>query len=349
MAFELGQVERGRRALRDLGLGAVEDVEAEVEQSAGHLLAVDGDVALGQMPSARAHHQHGGIALESVSLARNRVGEVDFARPAVLQVGLALDHIGEHRRGRVLEIRHEHPGARVQRVDDHLAVDRAGDLDPAVQEIGRDRRDGPVALADGFRVGKKVRQFASVEIFLALHSPHQKLKAPPIEAAMQTGHERKRLRGEDLGLPAAGLGVDLDAGLGRMRCHGVGLQRRGGLKTQPRPFRRPWGGPGPMLPRPRWARLGSRDYAARSVRAMTAFPPGPAPDQEAGRVVAERQRRRVVDVGPGEADVAQLIIRHSRELRHRPPRRADPGRPGEDAPEAPSPATRPCGNWSAWE
>ena len=70
------------------------------------------------------------------------------AGPAVLQVGLALDHVGEHRRGGVLEIGHEHLRAGIERVDDHLAVDRAGDLDPAVEEVGGDRRDLPVAFAD---------------------------------------------------------------------------------------------------------------------------------------------------------------------------------------------------------
>ncbi len=109
------------------------------------------------MPSARPHHQNGGLLLERVGLAAGRVGEVDLSGPTVLQVGLALDHVGEDGRGRVLEIGHEHFGAGIQRVDDHLAIDRAGDLDPAVEKVSRDLGDRPVALADRFCLGEKVR------------------------------------------------------------------------------------------------------------------------------------------------------------------------------------------------
>ena len=44
------------------------------------------------------------------------------------------------RRVRVLEVGHEHLRARVEGVDHHLAVDRAGDLDAAVLQLGRRRR-----------------------------------------------------------------------------------------------------------------------------------------------------------------------------------------------------------------
>ena len=162
MALELGQVEGRRRALRHLGLGAVEDVKAEVEQRAGHRVAVDDHMALGQMPSARPHHQHGGLILERVGLTAGRVGEVDFSGPPVLQVGLAFDHVGEDGRGRILEIGHEDLSAGIERIDDHLAIDRAGDLDPAVEKVGRDLGDGPVAVADGFRLGEKIGQAPGV-------------------------------------------------------------------------------------------------------------------------------------------------------------------------------------------
>ena len=62
MALELGQVEGGRRALGDLRFGAVEDVQAKVEQRARHLRAIDDHMALGQMPAARPHHQNGGLS-----------------------------------------------------------------------------------------------------------------------------------------------------------------------------------------------------------------------------------------------------------------------------------------------
>ena len=157
-------------------------------------------------------------------------GSVKSILPAqtVLQVGLALDHVGEHRRGSVLEIGHEHLGAGIERVDDHLAVDGAGDLDAAVEKVGGDLGDRPVALADRFRLGKKIRQLAGVEVFLPSHAPRQQLQAAPVEPPVQVGEKPKRLGAEDFGLPAAGLGVDLDAGYSRVRCHEVAPQRRRG-------------------------------------------------------------------------------------------------------------------------
>ena len=288
MALELRQVEGRRRAFGDLGLGAVEDVKAEIEQRAGHLLAVDDDMALGQMPAARPHHQHGGLTLERVGLAACRVGEVDLAGPAVLQVGLALDHVGEDGRGRVLEIGHEDLGAGIERIDDHLAIDGAGDLDPAVEKVGRDLGDGPVAFADRFGLGEKVRQLAGVKVFLALHAPRQQLEAPSIEAPMQPGDERERLGAENFVLPTAGLGVDLDAGYSRVRCH-EGLRKgvgRSGTHA-PRPFRRLCGVPASaaveilIKPRDRLARQ-------RAVRAKPAA--GPA-GRTGPRRAAARSRR----------------------------------------------------------
>ena len=54
----------------------------------------------------------------------------------VAQVELALDHVVPGRRVGVLEVGHEPVGARVQRVDDHLAVGRPGDLHPALLAAG---------------------------------------------------------------------------------------------------------------------------------------------------------------------------------------------------------------------
>ena len=73
-------------------------------------------------------------------LAAGRIGEVEPPAPAVAQVDLALDQFVPGRRGGVLEVGHEHLGARIERVDDHLGVGRPGDLDPPVLQVGGDRR-----------------------------------------------------------------------------------------------------------------------------------------------------------------------------------------------------------------
>ena len=243
MTLEFGQVEGGRRAGGHLRLGAMEDVEAEIEQRARHFLAVDSHMPLGQVPAARAHHQHCGIPLERVGLSGRGIDKVDLSRPAVFEIGLALDHVGEHRRGRILEVGHENLRARVQRIDDHLAVDRTGDLDPAVEKVGRNRGDLPVAVTDRFRLGEKVGQLAGVEVFLAPRSPHKQLEPAAVEPPVQPGQKRQRLGAQDFGLPAAGLGVDLDACCGRVRCHEVPPEKRSpSLRKPPRPFRSPWGG-----------------------------------------------------------------------------------------------------------
>ena len=97
--------------------------------------AVDLEVALDEMKAARTDHQSGQRRLQRVALAgfgrhvRNR------APDGVHQVRLAADDVGPGRRGGVLEIGHEHLRAGIERVDDHLAVDRAGDFDAAVLQI----------------------------------------------------------------------------------------------------------------------------------------------------------------------------------------------------------------------
>ena len=72
-ALELGQVEIGARARASSAAARiVPEVEPEIEQGAGDRLAVDGDVVLGQVPAARADHQHGGIVAHRIMLAAVR-------------------------------------------------------------------------------------------------------------------------------------------------------------------------------------------------------------------------------------------------------------------------------------
>ena len=188
-ALELRNVEPGP-------LGVVEDIEAEVEERAGDRLAVDVKVPLGQMPAPRAHDQDGRVLHELVVLLAGVV--VDRPLGCVAQVDLALEVVRPGRRVCVLEVGHEDPGARVERVDDHLPVDGARDLDPAVAQVVRRRRNGPVRLADLARLGEEVRPLAGVEALLALLARGE--QAPPlgIEAPMQLGDERERTRRQDL-------------------------------------------------------------------------------------------------------------------------------------------------------
>ena len=147
VGLHLGQVEERARALVEQAPGVAHEVEPGVDEGARDRLAVDAHVLLDQVPAARAHEQRRDLVAELV-LAPVVAGELDRALDRVGQVDLALDDVGPRRRQRVLEVGHEPARARVQRVDDHLAVDRAGDLHAPVLQGGRRRRDLPVALAD---------------------------------------------------------------------------------------------------------------------------------------------------------------------------------------------------------
>ena len=48
--------------------------------------------------------------------------------------------------------------ARIERIDDHLAIGRAGDLDATVLQVGGRRRDPPVAVAHRAGLRQEVRQ-----------------------------------------------------------------------------------------------------------------------------------------------------------------------------------------------
>jgi hypothetical protein len=170
VALGLRQVEvRSRAAAPELGL-VVEQVQPEVHEGARYRLAVDEQVLLVEMPAARAHDQGGDGGIQAVGLAL-RAGEIDAPRDGIAQVDLALDHVVPGRRHRVLAVGHEHLRAGVQRVDDHLAIGRAGDLDPAILQVGRDRGDVPLALADGVRLRQEVRPLSGVDPLLPLHAP----------------------------------------------------------------------------------------------------------------------------------------------------------------------------------
>ena len=92
VALHLGQVEVGPRPAVELGPGAVEEVEAEVEQASGHPLAVDQQVLLGEVPATGSDHDRREVVLELVFLAVG-VGEGQGARDGVPEVQLALNQV----------------------------------------------------------------------------------------------------------------------------------------------------------------------------------------------------------------------------------------------------------------
>ena len=227
MAFQLGQVEIRSAAAGEELPGVVERVEREVEDAAGDRLAVDQHVLLGQVPAARADEQDGGLRVQPVGLALGR-RVVDAAANRVAQVDVPLQVVVPLRRVRVLEVRHEDVGAGIERVDHHLPVDRPRDLDPPVDDVGGDRRAGPVAVADGAGFGKEVRQRAGVELGLASRTAGKQVGATAAERALQLGRERDRFRRQDLGVLRGDAPGDLDAGAVVGRAHWEILAALGG-------------------------------------------------------------------------------------------------------------------------
>ena len=123
-------------------------------------------------------------------------GLVNDAVPAhgVAQVDLAADDVAPVRGVRVLEVGQPHLGAGVQRVDHHLALGRPGDLDPAVGEVGRRRRDLPVAGADVGGLGQEVEPPGARDLGPALGAGAcEQLVAGGGEAPVQLGDEVERV------------------------------------------------------------------------------------------------------------------------------------------------------------
>ncbi len=166
VGLDLGEIEVRAGAAGHELVRVVEEVEAEVEEGAGHGFAVDDDVALFEVPAARADEEHGGVVDEGVVLVGGGVVEGDGAADGVDEVELAVEEVLPGGRGGVFEVGHEDARAGVEGVDDHLAVDGAGDLDAAVLEVGGDGRDGPFGFADlaclrgGSRGGRRRRAAA---------------------------------------------------------------------------------------------------------------------------------------------------------------------------------------------
>ena len=164
VALHLGQIEVGAGAARQQLRGVVEEVEAEVEEAAGDRAGRRCRTCF----SGRCQPRGRTISMAICSFRRYSLPsgllKLMVRADRVAQVDLALDQVLPGRRVGVLEVGHEDLGAGVERVDDHLAVDRAGDLDPAILQIGGNRRDASSRLRGPRAVsGRKSGSLPGVE------------------------------------------------------------------------------------------------------------------------------------------------------------------------------------------
>ena len=198
-------------------------------------LAVDHDVLLVEMPAARAHLQGRDLLVEPVALARLLEGEP--APDRLDEVDLPLDQVVPDRRVAVLEVGHVAVRARVERVDDHLGVDRPGDLDAAALERLGQRGDAPVAFADGLRLGQEVGPLAGVEPLGTRRTRGQQLAPARLEGAVQPGHQLERLLAENGLETGKDRRVDLHA-RGQREVHEISLEGEGRESKKPSTSRR---------------------------------------------------------------------------------------------------------------
>jgi hypothetical protein len=206
--LHLRQVEVGAAAALEQFPGVVEEVQPEVDQRADRGGAVHRQVPLVQVPAAGAHHDRRvRSAVQLVRLLRRL--QRDGAADRVVQVLLAVDHVGPVRRVGVLQVGQPHLGTGVERVDRHLALGRAGDLHPPVGEVGRCGRDGPVAGPDLGRLGPETEPAAGRDLGPPRGPGGEQLVAARPEPPVQIGDERHGLIGQDLGhgqrLPSHGI------------------------------------------------------------------------------------------------------------------------------------------------
>ena len=206
VALHLGQVEvRARSPSRAAAWALRNRYSPTSTKRARHRLAVDEHVLLEQVPAARAHEQRRDLVAQPV-LAPVVAGELDRARDRVGEVDLALDDVAPRRRERVLEVGHEAARARVERVDDHLAVDGPGDLDAAVA-AGRRGGGGdlPVALADLARLGQEVERLAGGDPRAALRRAARAARAGAARSARAAAPTKASA--SSVSTPAAGAGA----------------------------------------------------------------------------------------------------------------------------------------------
>src|SRR6202044_3898835 len=138
-----------------------------------------------QMPATRPHDQGRELLMwpQAVDLLVRR--QLDRSAHRVGEVDLTLDHVGPSRGVRVLEVGHEHLRARVERVDHHLALDWASDLDPPVAQGVWGCRGAPVTLTHRCGLYQEVRALACIEADLALVTLREQFAPCVLEAMVK--------------------------------------------------------------------------------------------------------------------------------------------------------------------
>ena len=181
------------------------------------------------------------LLVETIVLAFG-AGEGEVAPHRVDQVRLAVDDVLPGGRERVLEVGHEGAGARVEGVDHHLALDRAGDLDPSVLEVGGSRRHLPGGIADRAGVSEEIRAARrAAKSALAQHPLPQQVDARQPHPPLELGQEFQRFPRQHALRGVRSPALDTDAVHGVLPVQVVVSSPSGRGTAPPRSIRKgPW-------------------------------------------------------------------------------------------------------------
>jgi hypothetical protein len=196
VVFDLRQVEVRSLALGQEAAGVVEEVQAEVHDAAGDGFAIDEHVLFRQVPAVGTDHDGGQFAgrTQLVVLALEG-GEVDPAFQRVCQVELSLDDVAPRRGGGVFHVGKPDLGAGVQRIDGHLLVHRAGDLNAPVLEVRSRGSDAPVGIVpDGLCFAEEAGVVALGDLLAAVTAALQQLLPGFRGSPVQLGNKRQSIR-----------------------------------------------------------------------------------------------------------------------------------------------------------
>ena len=225
MALHFRKVEIGARSARQELAGVVEEIQPEIEKASADGLPAEKYMLLGKMPAAGAHEQRGRLLVQLVGLALGTC-ERDRAPHGVAQVDVAIEQVFPGGRRGVLEVGHEHLRARIEGVDDHLAVDGPGDLGPAVEKVGGRGGHFPGALTDRLGRREEIRERARIQLGLARDAAGEQLLAARFKRAEQAGQKGAGLGRQDFRIGGGNGPANFEAG---DRCGGQigkGLRRQ---------------------------------------------------------------------------------------------------------------------------
>ena len=187
------QIEVGTTSFRQQRLVVMKEIERKIEQAAGDGLITPGHMLFRQMQAAHTAYQHSGIGLQLIDFA-GLVGVADGPVHGIAQVDLTINDFAPVRRQRILKVRHKDFDVGIQRVNDHLALDGAGDFNTAILQISRDTANSPVAISNGSSFRNKIRKLPVVNSLLLLQTRGQQLIARRRKAAHQFRQKFYRLR-----------------------------------------------------------------------------------------------------------------------------------------------------------